>query len=94
MAALERGIRVFDSSAGGLGGCPYAPGAGGNLATEDLLYLLHGLGIKTGIDLEKIAEASEAIEASVGHPLPSRVYRAMLGERARGAVNGSAFYEA
>ena len=55
LRALDFGITTFDSSAGGLGGCPYAPGASGNLATEDLLYMLHGLGLETGIDLEKVA---------------------------------------
>ena len=76
-AGLEAGVSTFDASAGGLGGCPYAPGATGNLATEDLVYLLDGLGIATGARLEAIAEASRAIEPHVGHPLPSRVFRAM-----------------
>jgi hydroxymethylglutaryl-CoA lyase len=75
-AGLEAGITVFDASAGGLGGCPYAPGATGNLATEDLIYMLDGLGIVTGVRLGGIIEASRAIEPQVGHPLPSRVYRA------------------
>ena len=76
-AGLEAGVATFDASAGGLGGCPYAPGAIGNLATEDLLYLLDGLGIATGCRLNEVAEASRAIEPRVGHPLPSRVFRAM-----------------
>jgi hydroxymethylglutaryl-CoA lyase len=76
-AGLEAGVSTFDASAGGLGGCPYAPGATGNLATEDLVYLLDGLGISTGTRLGAIAEASRAIEPYVGHPLPSRVFRAM-----------------
>lgn len=75
-AGLEAGVATFDASAGGLGGCPYAPGATGNLATEDLIYLLDGLGITTGVRLDGIIEASRAIEPHVGHPLPSRVYRA------------------
>jgi len=75
-AALQAGVTTFDSSAGGLGGCPYAPGATGNLATEDLVYMLDGLGIQTGVSLERIIAASRAIEPHVGHPLPSRVYRA------------------
>jgi hydroxymethylglutaryl-CoA lyase len=76
-AALQEGVRTFDASAGGLGGCPYAPGATGNLATEDLVYMLDGLGIETGVRLGGIIEASRAMEPLVGHPLPSRVYRAL-----------------
>jgi hydroxymethylglutaryl-CoA lyase len=76
LAALDLGIATFDASAGGLGGCPYAPGATGNLATEDLLYMLHGLGITTGIDPEAVLAASRFIEPLVGHRLPSRYYRA------------------
>ena len=75
-AALQAGVTTFDSSAGGLGGCPYAPGATGNLATEDLVYMLDGLGIQTGVSLEGVIAASRVIEPHVGHPLPSRVYRA------------------
>jgi hydroxymethylglutaryl-CoA lyase len=76
MAALPLGVRTFDASAGGLGGCPFAPGATGNLATEDLVYLLDGLGYDTGVSLPGVLEASAFIEPRVGHPLPSRVYRA------------------
>ncbi len=76
LAALDLGITTFDASAGGLGGCPYAPGATGNLATEDLTYMLNGLGIRTGVDLEKLLAASTFIEPKVGHSLPSRYYRA------------------
>ncbi len=83
-AGLEAGVSTFDASAGGLGGCPYAPGATGNLATEDLVYLLDGLGMTTGTRLEAIAEASRAIEPHVGHPLPSRVFRAMQAAGGRG----------
>lgn len=83
-AGLEAGVSTFDASAGGLGGCPYAPGATGNLATEDLVYLLDGLGIGTGTRLEAIAAASRAIEPHVGHPLPSRVFRAMQAMAERG----------
>jgi hydroxymethylglutaryl-CoA lyase len=75
-AALERGIAVFDSSAGGLGGCPYAPGAAGNLSTEDLIYLLNGLGIETGVTLDRVVQASALIAAHIDHPLPSRYYQA------------------
>jgi hydroxymethylglutaryl-CoA lyase len=77
LTALELGISTFDASAGGLGGCPYAPGATGNLATEDLIYVLNGLGIETGVDLNALVQASAFIEPRVGHPLPSRYYRAM-----------------
>lgn len=76
LTALGLGIAVFDASAGGLGGCPYAPGATGNLATEDLVYMLHGLDIDTGIDLPALLEASAFIESRLGYPLPSRYYRA------------------
>ena len=72
LAALHLGIATFDSSAGGLGGCPYAPGATGNLATEDLLYMLDGLGIETGVSLDGVLAASRTIEATLGHPLASR----------------------
>ena len=72
LAALHLGIATFDASAGGLGGCPYAPGATGNLATEDLLYMLDGLGIETGVSLAGVLAASRAIETKLGHPLASR----------------------
>lgn len=76
LAALQEGVAVVDSSAGGLGGCPYAPGASGNLATEDLLYMLHGMGIATGVDLDRVAAASRGIAPRLGHPLPSRYLQA------------------
>jgi isopropylmalate/homocitrate/citramalate synthase len=76
LAALQEDIAVVDSSAGGLGGCPYAPGASGNLATEDLLYMLHGMGIATGVDLDKVAAASRALAPRLGHALPSRYLQA------------------
>lgn len=82
-AGLEAGVTTFDASAGGLGGCPYAPGATGNLATEDLVYLLDGLGIATGVRLDAVIDASRAIEPHVGHPLPSRVFRAGEATRLR-----------
>jgi hydroxymethylglutaryl-CoA lyase len=83
-AGLQAGVAVFDASAGGLGGCPYAPGATGNLATEDLVYLLDGLGIATGVQIEALAAASRAIEPLVGHPLPSRMFRALQATGGRG----------
>jgi hydroxymethylglutaryl-CoA lyase len=76
LAALDVGVEVIDSSAGGLGGCPYAPGASGNLATEDLLYMLHGMGIETGVDLARVAAASRALAPALGHALPSRYLQA------------------
>jgi hydroxymethylglutaryl-CoA lyase len=76
LAGLDCGVTTFDSSAGGLGGCPYAPGAAGNLATEDLLFMLHGLGIETGVSLEGSAKASRFIEQKLDHRLPSRFLQA------------------
>ena len=76
LASLDFGIATFDSSAGGLGGCPYAPGATGNLATEDLLYLLNGLDLETGVNLDEVFHASRHIEPLVGHRLPSRYAQA------------------
>lgn len=77
LTALQRGVATFDASAGGLGGCPYAPGATGNLATEDLIYMLDGLGVATGVSLAALVQASRFMESRVGHPLPSRYYRAV-----------------
>jgi hydroxymethylglutaryl-CoA lyase len=76
-AALERGIAVVDSSVAGLGGCPYAPGATGNLASEDVLYMLDGLGIRTGVDLASLAEAGRFISDHLGRPPASRAGRAL-----------------
>ncbi len=72
LAALQEGVTIVDSSAGGLGGCPYAPGASGNLATEDLVYMLHGMGTATGVDLAAVAEASRAVAGHLDRQLPSR----------------------
>ncbi len=80
LTALDLGITTFDASAGGLGGCPYAPGATGNLATEDLIYMLDGLGIETGVSLGAVLEASRFMEDHIGHLLPSRYYRAVVGD--------------
>jgi len=76
LAALELGVSIFDSSAGGLGGCPYAPGASGNLATEDLLYMLSGLGVETGIDLDAVVTASSFLASVRAAPPASRYYAA------------------
>jgi hydroxymethylglutaryl-CoA lyase len=75
LVGLELGIRDFDASVGGLGGCPYAPGAAGNCATEDLVYMLHGMGIDTGIDLERLVEAGKVAESLVGRKLPGKVHQ-------------------
>jgi hydroxymethylglutaryl-CoA lyase len=79
LTALQLGVTTYDASAGGLGGCPYAPGATGNLATEDLLYMLDGLGIKTGVSLPKVLAASRFIEQRLGHRLASRYAAATRG---------------
>lgn len=76
LAALDAGITTFDAAAGGLGGCPFAPGASGNLATEDLLYMLDGLGVQTGVSLAGVAAASERLAARLDHPLRSRYLQA------------------
>jgi hydroxymethylglutaryl-CoA lyase len=79
--SLRMGFATFDSSAGGLGGCPYAPGASGNLATEDLLYLLDRLGIETGVSLKMLRRASNFIATELGRDLPSRVLKTTAGEK-------------
>ena len=85
-AGMEEGCRVIDSAAGGLGGCPYAPGATGNVATEDVLYMLEGMGIRTGVDMTKLVAATNAISKLIGRPPVSRVASA-LNARARRAAN-------
>jgi hydroxymethylglutaryl-CoA lyase len=76
LVGLEYGIQQFDTSLGGLGGCPYAPGAAGNLATEDLVYLLHGMGIETGIDLVALIESARLASRLLGRSLPGKVHQA------------------
>ena len=76
LAALEAGATVLDASVGGLGGCPYAPKATGNIATEDLVYLLEGEGVETGVDLDALVAVSEWLEGLLGHRLDGYVYRA------------------
>jgi hydroxymethylglutaryl-CoA lyase len=76
VVGLEMGITTFDAAVGGLGGCPYAPGAAGNVATEDLVYALNGMGIETGIDLDKLWEAGQVAKALVGHELSGKVHKA------------------
>lgn len=79
LVALELGIVTYDASVGGLGGSPYAPGAAGNLATEDLVYMLHGMGIATGVDLAKLVAAAQLAQELVGHPLTSKYFKAAVG---------------
>ena len=76
LAALEMGIATFDASSGGLGGCPYAPGASGNLATEDIVYMLDRMGIETGVDINRLVHASSIIAPYLDHPLPGRYLQA------------------
>jgi hydroxymethylglutaryl-CoA lyase len=76
MAGLEAGIDQFESSIGGLGGCPFAPGATGNICTEDLVYLMHEMGIDTGIDLDKLCDVAREVQTVVGHDLPGQVMKA------------------
>lgn len=83
-AALDMGLRTFDSSIGGLGGCPYAPGAAGNISTEDLVYLLHGMGYETGVDLERLVEAGAYIQEQLGRELSSKVLKAELASKRAG----------
>lgn len=85
-ACLEVGVHTFDASVGGLGGCPYAKGATGNVATEDVLYMLEGLGIETGIDIERLVDAAAGISRVLGRPVTSRVGKALLARRERVAA--------
>ncbi|MBI4082475.1 MAG: hydroxymethylglutaryl-CoA lyase [Candidatus Lambdaproteobacteria bacterium] len=86
MVAMEMGITHFDSSLGGLGGCPYAPGASGNVPTEHLVYAFERMGIETGIDLEKLLEVGVYMQQVLGHPLPSNGLKAYLGRKQRAAT--------
>lgn len=81
--ALQFGIRTIDSAVGGLGGCPYAPGASGNVATEDVVYMLHGMGVKTGVDLDKLVSISARLGGQLARELPSKYLKAHLGHCAR-----------
>jgi hydroxymethylglutaryl-CoA lyase len=85
MAGLQMGVDEFDASAGGLGGCPFAPGATGNVATEDVVYLLNGMGIETGIDLERLRDASRFIDGVLNGRVVSRAYRALEAASKRSA---------
>jgi hydroxymethylglutaryl-CoA lyase len=85
LAALEMGVAVFDSSIAGLGGCPYAKGATGNVASEDVLYMLGGMGIETGVDMDRLLDAAEFICAHLGRPTVSRAGRALADKRRKAA---------
>ncbi|KAH8624457.1 hypothetical protein IG631_21196 [Alternaria alternata] len=85
VVALEHGIRTFDAAVGGLGGCPFSPGATGNVATEDLVHCFHSLGAKTGIDMEKLAEAGEWISQELGRANDSRAGKAALAQLRKSA---------
>src|SRR6187402_1080089 len=82
-AGMEEGCRVIDSAAGGLGGCPYAPGATGNVATEDVVYMLEGMGIATGVDMAKLVAATNTVSTLIGRPPVSRVAAALNAKRTR-----------
>jgi hydroxymethylglutaryl-CoA lyase len=82
-AGLEQGVRVIDAAAGGLGGCPYAPGATGNVATEDVVYMLEGMGIRTGVDMDKLLAATNEMSGVLGKPPVSRVASALNARRKR-----------
>ena len=90
LAALEMGIATFDASSGGLGGCPYAPGASGNLATEDLIYMLDHMGIETGVSLDRLVAASLIVAPYLDHPLPGRYLQACTRGAVPFAAKGSA----
>lgn len=83
LVAVGMGIATVDSAVGGLGGCPYAPGASGNLASEDVVYMLHGMGIATGIDLDALVACASRLAAVVGHEMPSKYTKAALGARSK-----------
>jgi len=89
-AALQHGVHIFDSSAGGLGGCPYAPGATGNVGTEDVLYMLQGMGIQTGVDIAKVRAASRFIRGVLDHELTSKAFQALEAAEARATASGLA----
>lgn len=86
LAALSMGVWQFDTAVAGLGGCPYAKGATGNVATEDVVYMLHGMGIETGLDLDKLVDAGAFISQALGRPTQSRVAKALLAKRDNAAV--------
>ncbi len=90
LACLQMGIHTFDTSIAGLGGCPYAKGATGNVATEDVVFMLHGMGISTGLDLDLLVDAGASISQVLGRPPVSRVARALLTKRVNAATKAAA----
>ena len=89
LMGISKGVTTVDSAVGGLGGCPYAPGAAGNLATEDLVYMLHGMGIATGVDLDKLVACSSKVGTLLGHELSSKYLKAAIGAQTRSARGAS-----
>jgi hydroxymethylglutaryl-CoA lyase len=89
LVAVEMGITTVDSALGGLGGCPYAPGASGNVATEDVIYMLEEMGVRTGVDMDKLIEVSRFASTLVGHEMPSKFFRAYMGARGRATATSS-----
>jgi hydroxymethylglutaryl-CoA lyase len=85
LVAVSLGVTTVDAAVGGLGGCPYAPGASGNLATEDVVYMLNGMGIATGVDLDALVAVSSRLAAVLGHEMPSKYAKAAIGARAKAA---------
>jgi hydroxymethylglutaryl-CoA lyase len=81
LAAMECGLTHFDASIGGLGGCPFAPGASGNVCTEDLVHCLHAMGVETGIDLDRLIAVSRRVQEVVGHALPGQIVKAGTWDR-------------
>ena len=90
LVAVEMGITTVDAALGGLGGCPYAPGASGNVATEDVIYMLEGMGVHTGVDLDRLIDCARLASSLVGHEMPSKYYRAAMGARQRSAARTGA----
>jgi hydroxymethylglutaryl-CoA lyase len=86
LVSVEMGITTVDAALGGLGGCPYAPGASGNVATEDVVYMLEGMGVNTGVDLDRLVDCARLASTLVGHEVPSKYYRAAIGARSRASA--------
>ena len=86
LVSVEMGITTVDAALGDLGGCPYAPGASGNVATEDVVYMLEGMGVHTGVDLDRLVDCARLASTLVGHEVPSKYYRAAIGARSRASA--------
>ena len=89
LVAIELGLRTFDASVGGTGGCPYAPGAAGNLATEDIASMLQGMGVKTGVNLDKLLAAGQLAQKLIGRKLPGRRLQAAIGAESKDRGDGT-----